>query len=301
MAPPLRRFPQVNRPASYLHVQSSVADSPLGPIEFALQGEGPPILISHGAAGGFDQGLLIAAPLVSQGYRLIAPSRDGYLRSPLSSASSPRSQADKYAALLDHLEIQSCAVLAVSSGAPASIEFALNHRSRCRAIVLASSIVRPLRPAFVGFLPRRLVVTILRGPAFRFLRVRAPNRLLLSALGVSSEDRRRLRSDPDAAHALQEVLLAARDPLEVRTPGTVADIRSLWNLRAYPFAALDIPVLAVHGSADRFAPQGSVAEAVSVIPRGSLEVIGGAGHLGIITHRNEVFSHVAKFLHGTPG
>ena len=50
-------------------------------MEYAQIGTGEPILVVHGAAGGFDQALDMAGPLAEHGYRLIAPSRFGYLRS----------------------------------------------------------------------------------------------------------------------------------------------------------------------------------------------------------------------------
>src|SRR5512144_1673531 len=54
-----------------------------GPIQYASVGEGPPLLVVHGAGGGFDQGLDLGAPLVRKGFRIIAVSRFGYLGTPL--------------------------------------------------------------------------------------------------------------------------------------------------------------------------------------------------------------------------
>ena len=169
-------------------MQSSLLVSPHGPIEYALQGDGFPILVSHGAAGGFDQALLIAAPLAADGFRLVAPSRDGYLRSPLARTSSPQTQADKYAWLLDHLGLEGCAILAVSVGGPSAIEFALRHPRRVRALVLISSIVMPVRPAYLSVLPELLVLSFLESPTYRFILLRTPDRILLRILGVTSND-----------------------------------------------------------------------------------------------------------------
>src|SRR5687767_145361 len=60
---------------------SQVVPSRFGAIEFATIGHGAPVLIVHGAGGGFDQGLSAAGRLSDAGYQLIAPSRFGYLRS----------------------------------------------------------------------------------------------------------------------------------------------------------------------------------------------------------------------------
>src|SRR3990172_6173333 len=62
---------------------SHVAQTPCGQIEYAQVGDGPPVLIVHGAGGGFDQGLYFADPFVQAGYRIISMSRFGYLRTPL--------------------------------------------------------------------------------------------------------------------------------------------------------------------------------------------------------------------------
>src|SRR5262249_14736413 len=36
---------------------SRIVQTPCGPIEYALAGDGPPVLVVHGAGGGYDQGL----------------------------------------------------------------------------------------------------------------------------------------------------------------------------------------------------------------------------------------------------
>src|SRR5689334_11595528 len=56
----------------------TIAATKAGPIEYAEQGEGEPLLVVHGAGGGYDQGLLLARDL-GDGFRVIAPSRFGYL------------------------------------------------------------------------------------------------------------------------------------------------------------------------------------------------------------------------------
>ena len=61
--------------------RSSVIATEAGPLEYAVAGEGPPVMMIHGTGGGFDQGLMFAAPLVGAGFGVIAPSRFGYLRS----------------------------------------------------------------------------------------------------------------------------------------------------------------------------------------------------------------------------
>ncbi|MGX8012350.1 hypothetical protein ACVDG8_026990 [Mesorhizobium sp. ORM8.1] len=79
---------------------SLVANLDIGPIEYADSGAGIPLLSIHGAGGGFDQGLALAADLVGGGFRIIAPSRFGYLRTPVPQDPSAAAQGDAHAALL---------------------------------------------------------------------------------------------------------------------------------------------------------------------------------------------------------
>jgi len=50
------------------------------PIEYQEAGSGVPLLAVHGSGGGHDEGMGFAAGLASQGIRVIAMSRFGYVR-----------------------------------------------------------------------------------------------------------------------------------------------------------------------------------------------------------------------------
>jgi pimeloyl-ACP methyl ester carboxylesterase len=116
--------------------RSRIVASRFGPIEFAEAGEGPAVLVVHGAGGGFDQGLDIGEGLVRAGFRVIAPSRFGYLGTPLPRDASAEAQADAHACLLESLEIPNAAIFGVSAGGPSALQFALRFPERTRALVL---------------------------------------------------------------------------------------------------------------------------------------------------------------------
>ncbi len=126
----------MNEARERLAVGSDVIATPCGPIEYAVAGTGPPVLVVHGAGGGFDQGLLMAEHLVERGYRVIAVSRFGYLSTPLPDDASAEAQADAHACLLDALGLDRVAVLGASAGAPSSLLFAIRHPERLSALVL---------------------------------------------------------------------------------------------------------------------------------------------------------------------
>jgi len=121
----------------------SIVDTAYGQIEYADVGEGSPILSIHGAGGGFDQGLLTAQSFFDEdilnNHRVIAPSRFGYLQTPMPSYdASSAAQADAHAALLDALGIdEKVMVIGTSAGALSATEFAIKYPDRVSALVLA--------------------------------------------------------------------------------------------------------------------------------------------------------------------
>ncbi|HET7714401.1 MAG TPA: alpha/beta fold hydrolase, partial [Bauldia sp.] len=106
-----------------------------GVMEYAIEGEGPPLLMIHGTGGGFDQGLAFARRLIAAGHRVIAPSRFGYLRSSFPADPSSENQADAFVDLLDALGIDKVPVVGGSAGAIPAAAFAIRHPDRCAALV----------------------------------------------------------------------------------------------------------------------------------------------------------------------
>ena len=113
-----------------------VAQTACGPIEYAVEGKGPPILVVHGAGGGFDQGLEITAPLVASGFSVIAVSRFGYLGTPMPADASAHAQAEAHACLLDTLGIEKVAVVGASAGGPSAMDFAAHYPGRTTHLIL---------------------------------------------------------------------------------------------------------------------------------------------------------------------
>ena len=82
-------------------LDSQMVKTDCGPIEYARIGDGYPVLVVHGNAGGFDQGLMLANRTIDPQFQVIAVSRFGYLRSPMPAKASVAMQADAFACLLD--------------------------------------------------------------------------------------------------------------------------------------------------------------------------------------------------------
>jgi 2-hydroxy-6-oxonona-2,4-dienedioate hydrolase len=113
-----------------------IVDTTTGPVEYAERGTGIPLLSIHGAGGGYGQGLANAAEFVGDGFRVIAPSRFGYLGTPVPQDTSPAAQADSLSAILKELKIEKAIVVGVSAGARSALEITLRHPEKVAALIL---------------------------------------------------------------------------------------------------------------------------------------------------------------------
>lgn len=293
------------RTAEQQEVQASVTHEPTpiiantrhGRVEYAEFGNGPVVLALHGAMGGYDQSLLLARTIGDAGYRYIGVSRPGYLDTPLSSGKTPEQQADLCADLLDILGIRDVAVMAVSGGGPCAIHFALRHQERCRSLVLVSTCGEKVdTPIPFSFHLTRLLV---RWPACaNAMRKKALANIELAASRSIPDPvtRARLLSDPEAGPLFVELTTSTCDRMAQRMPGTENDIR-ITRTTSYPLEEVAVPVLIVHGTADRMVPFMPHAQALATrIPGAELLVIDDGEHAAIFTHRDIVKAHVARFL-----
>lgn len=271
--------------------------TPRGAVECADAGEGPPVLALHGALGGWDQSLILARTLGAPGFRYVALSRPGYLGTSLAVGRSPAEQADAYRDVLDALGIERAALMAVSGGGPSAFAFALRHPGRCRGLVIVSSVCsrnpQPLPLAWY------LLKTMARcGP-------------------LMAARRRKIAADPDAAarrsipdpalrartvgHAetgplLLALQLSTFDRMPRRMPGTENDVAVARRELDLALERIAVPVLVVHGTADRVAPFSQAREMERRIPGAELCALEGGDHVAIFTHRERARARVAEFL-----
>lgn len=275
----------------------SIIETKAGPIEYATFGEGPAVLAIHGAMGGYDQSAILARTIGSKQYRYISISRPGYLGTPLSSGRSPEEQADLCASLLDELGIRETAVMAVSGGGPCALHFALRHPDRCWGLILVSTCSGKVEVR----IPLSFHVTkfLARYPMFVSMMRRKLERDPERAASRSIPDptlRARTLADPDAGPLFRAMMASTMDRMALRLPGTENDI-AITRSRAYPLEEISVPVLVVHGTADRMLPFAQHAKAFEArIPGAELLAIEGGDHVSIFTHRNQVRPRVESFL-----
>lgn len=109
-----------------------------GKIFYIDEGEGEVILSCHGICGGYDQAYDTLSGKTDT-YRVIAPSRFGYLGSDVPEEPGVDNQVETFIRLLDSLDIDKVYVLGTSAGGTAAIKFSLLHPERTKGLILFCS------------------------------------------------------------------------------------------------------------------------------------------------------------------
>ncbi len=281
-----------------LQGRSVVVRSPWGPIEYATIGQGPPVLVIHGSGGGFDQGLEMMGPLAAHGFRLIAPSRFGYLRSARPANASPQVQADALAWLVARLGEQQVVVAGGSAGALTAMQFAIRHPQMTRAVVLiVPAAYAPDRlagqNAMGGSLAEWLTLCLLRSdfafwavsrlyPAQMTRAVLATDPALVT--GAAPEERARVRS------VLTYIL-----PVSRRAQGLADDTRWAGSPAPYRLDRITAPLLAVSAADDLYGTYASARFAAAGARDGTFVGYPSGGHV-LVGRQTQMWDEVARWL-----
>lgn len=235
--------------------RAQVAPTRHGPCEYAEAGAGPPVLMIHGTGGGYDQGLLFARRLIAAGFRVIAPSRFGYLGTPFPADPGPEAQAD-------------------------ALAFALRHPARTAALVpIVPATHVPGRPAPPppDAVAAWIIARGLRSDALIWAGVRlAPDRMIATLLAT----------DPALVHAAAPderarvmAILHGILPVSLRYRGLLNDARWAADPPPYPLAAIAAPTLAVSLEDDRFGTAAAARHIAATVPGADLLMLPSGGHV----------------------
>jgi 2-hydroxy-6-oxonona-2,4-dienedioate hydrolase len=271
-------------------------------IEYALAGEGTPLLVIHGAGGGFDQGLGFARELTSQGIRVIAPSRFGYLRSPAPADVSPQAQADAFACLLDALRIERAAIVGASAGAPSAVQFCIRHPDRCSALVL-------LVPALYS--PAHAQQTMEHPAALQFifdyvlgvdpvlwLITRVRPQVLVRTILATPQDVFEKASPAERKRV--SAMLDGIQPVSARRAGLLIDARVTQQLPRFELEGVKAPTLAISLQDDLYGTFENARYTASQIAGAQFISYPSGGHVWI-GHDEDVLREVGDFVRAHPG
>lgn len=263
---------------------SSVVSTAIGPVEYADLGRGAPILMLHGTPGGYDQivSMARATGATDNGLRIIAPSRPGYLRTPLNSGRTPAEQARLYAALLDHLGIGRIAVLGASGGGPSALQFAILYPDRCSALILEEAATRSIKAGRISMPPIlvEFLIYIFRGKAIAALRGKAP-------------------ADP-AMPLIGAAIIDTLAPIGPRMAGAENDRLQFARMENWPLDKIRCPTLILHGADDKDVPLADAEYAHARIPRSQLVILPDADHSMVALRYRELNSLIAGFVERHP-
>jgi pimeloyl-ACP methyl ester carboxylesterase len=264
---------------------STIIQTAKGPVETLVVGDGPAVIILHGALGGYDLARVYSFP--EDGFKFILPSLPGYLRTPLSVGSTANEQAEATAALLDALGIEKAAVIGCSAGGPPAIRFAHRYPDRCSALVLGNAINAPLH--------RWQLLQPLARVLFRWdwLTWFGVNRGVLFLLRPNLG--RQTWGSPVKQRRVKAMLRSIH-PTSCRLEGFLNDLAQMQDGATFPLDQIRVPTLVVHGTADVVVPYRQGQYSASVIPNAQFLSIPGGTHLCFISHSEIIRTTLVQFL-----
>jgi len=259
---------------------SQVVETDSGLVEYGEFGQGVPLLMIHGTPGGYDQVLETARITYTTlpGLRIIAPSRPGYLRTPIASGPTPAEQARLFADLMTTLGIDKAFILGASGGGPGAIQFAIGYPDRCLGLILEEAVTRSIAvsrsstpPIFVD-----LMIYIFRKKAVASVQTNNLKDPVLGALGSA---------------ALETLV-----PFGRRASGVENDRTQFAQLSAWPLGSISCPTLILHGARDKDVPVADAQFAHERIEGSELVILQGADHGMPATHYRELKALIEDFI-----
>ncbi len=230
-----------------------------GPVEYDFTENGNPVVLcSHGGIGGFDQGRVVLNWVDEKQYRLLSPSRPGYLGTPLSSGVTFEEQADLFAALLDCLEIDKVAVVTVSAGGPAGYLFAIRHPDRVWALVAIDSISGFYdMPETAGPITQAIFTSQIGQKLLKIIGDLKPE-IFLKQIFAAEAYFTKDQIEKHVEHALSSpekidfvrAFMTTMNPYNLRKPGTDNDMIQSKKLKRLPLDRIKCPSLIIHGTHD---------------------------------------------------
>lgn len=265
---------------------STIIQTTRGPIETLIVGEGPPVVILHGALGGYDRAKVYSFP--EEGFKFILPSRPGYLRTPLSVGASPQQQAKATAALLVSLAIEKAAIIGCSAGGPPAVHFALQFPERCSALILGNAINSPLSKLHGLMQPIARVLF-----KFDWLTWFGVNRIVLYLLrpnlGIQTIGN-------STKQKWVQAMLRSIHPTSIRLEGFLNDLNQIKSSPTDSLDQIKVPTLVIHGTADAVVPYRQGLHNAASIPNAQFLSITGGTHLCFISHSEVIRTTLVQFL-----
>jgi pimeloyl-ACP methyl ester carboxylesterase len=288
---------------------SKIIKTAKGDIEYSVSGTNGPYLVGiHGGPGGYDQIHAVYPDMYNKGFRILAWSRPGYLRTPLAVGETFREQTDALAILMDALEIETAAVLAFSAGGPVALEFALRYPDRLWALILESSVSRryAINPHNVE---AQLMFSKLmfNNPVIWITNLLAKQKssylfksLIKTESSLNQKEVKSLVSNIMDNPKKVEILVGlvnSMSPASLRKAGLDNDFKQLEHPIDLPLDRIIAPTLIIHGTHDFDVPFYHAWFAAKSIPKAKLFPVEDGFHIiPLCDHNEDVTAKRLSFL-----
>lgn len=272
--------------------KSIVVKTDQGIIEYAIFGKGNPVLMIHGAGGGYDQGLLLANRFLPKDCMVIAVSRFGYLNTPLPKEPTPDHQAALYRDLLDKLEIKKVHVVAVSDGGPSALKFSIKYPERVKSLTMMCA--KSKTPPKLTTVQSIVFGTIFDNDFLFWIITEYIQSDLLNVLGVSKEVQEKMTADEiQMAREFFEIM----NPISLRKKGIFnANIQfKELSPEDYPIWEIKAPTLVIHAEDDTLQPFYYAEYTHEKIPTSTLLSFKEGGHM-FFSHHGEILKAIKCFF-----
>jgi pimeloyl-ACP methyl ester carboxylesterase len=281
---------QMKEASDRIKSDSQLLKTRFGTMEYAIKGKGKPVLLIHGAGGGFDQGLWLGEICLDGDYQLIAPSKFGYLGSDMPKEFSAKLQAEQYRILLDYLGIEKVHIIGVSAGGPSAMQFANDFPERIEKLVLMSAVSMPPNPNDKDPFFIKIIQTIQKSDFAYWIFTKAFKTQLLGLLGIPADD---YKNFTDEQKDLASELLDLMHPMSRRYEGTVTDGLIIKNFRIPD--GIGVPALIIHSKNDGLVSFSHAEFAHQNIKNSKLILYENGGH-GAISELKDARKHIGTFL-----
>ena len=268
-----------------------IAQTPKGPIEYRIEGNGPVVVVLN---GGHCSRLsrLSHERLAEYGFSVLTPSRPGYDDTPSYVGKTAQEAADALAELLDMLEIPYVYMIGISAAGPTALAFAQQYPEKIGKLILESAVttlwsegIKKLSRLGFGRAERitwGLMKLALRRMPKIMIRVMVQQ---LTTLDIGGVMKRMSQDDLNFVHRMIEASQSGT--------GFINDIEH----RVKDLSRITIPVLVMYSPHDKFVPTKNALRVASEVQTCELYEVPADTHLiWIGRFANEVWQKRMAFL-----
>jgi len=260
-----------------------------GEIEYGIEGEGTPVLLIHGAGGGYDQGLLMGHTFLGEGYQFISVSRFGYLGSPFVEEATVEKQAMMYRALLDHLKIDQVIVFGVSAGGPSATQFVYDYPNKSQALILISAVAKYMGDEIP--VSTKIINSIQKSDFAYWLVLKMFRTQFQTFIGISEETNETLSLEEKA---IVDNMLAYMHPMRPRRPGNLHEAK-IRPLGREAMGKIEVPTIILHAQNDSLVGYEHAVLYHESISNAKLISFNQGGH-GMVTELKVIHQEIEVFL-----